>query len=320
VRVFLTVVAALALGVGAAAARASLPAQAAIIYDSAVRCPASSCRGTRYDARIYEISKIGYPAHALTSGAFNDTNPVWSPDHRQIAFYRAGPSANAAPTLWLMNADGSGQHRLSSTRVGVGPYDRPSWSWGGFGGPAWSPDGKEIAFVGQSPTAAAAGDLYTIGADGTGLVDVTAGKKSLSSPGTRLIAKYPSWSPDGKEIAFETYYGEFPSTVEIAPAGSGLVLLFTRANMQAWSPDGTRFAYVVSGGGARDQILTSTPSGAAATTLTHKGDNYQPAWSPDGARIVFVRSNQITVMNADGTALKQITRHDPSVFVENPDW
>jgi hypothetical protein len=36
--------------------------------------------------------------------------------------------------------------------------------------------------------------------------------------------------------------------------------------------------------------------------------------------LVYVRSNQITVVNADGTGVKQLTRHNPAVFVENPSW
>jgi dipeptidyl aminopeptidase/acylaminoacyl peptidase len=174
--------------------------------------------------------------------------------------------------------------------------------------------------VGEPSGSREPGDLYTVDANGTHLVDLTARKKSLSPGEPRLIARYPSWSPDGKEIAFETYYGEFPSTVEIPSSGGAIKLLFTRANMPAWSPNGKLFAYVISGGGALDQILTSTATGGGTTTLTGSADNFEPAWSPDGKRLVFVRSNQITVMNANGSGLRQVTRRNPAVFVENPSW
>ena len=298
-----------------AAAPLRLPGSS-VLYDSALRCPTGSCHGRAYDARIYVIPKPGYPARSLTSGAFNDTNPVWSPNRRRIAFFRGGSTASAKTTLWLMNADGTGQKQLSSTPVQRARFDSTSWL-GGSGGPAWSANGKEIAFIGVSPSY---GDLYTINADGTGLADVTAGKPPLEKDAAGIGARFPNWSKDGTKIAFSTVYGEFPSILTIAPAGTGITLLLTHANQETWSPDGTEFAFVRSVGGGHDAIYTSTATGANEVELTPTSDNFEPSWSPDGTQIAFVRANQITVMNADGSHIKQISRHDPTHFVENPDW
>jgi TolB protein len=97
-----------------------------------------------------------------------------SPDGRFIA-YRSEP--NEYPEIWIMNADGSGQHRLTID--------------GGF--PTWSPDGSMIAYApGGGPSGRSW--IAVMNADGTG-------RRRL--PHTDY-GEYPSWSPDGKRIAFHS--------------------------------------------------------------------------------------------------------------------
>ena len=62
----------------------------------------------------------------LTRSTVRDSDPVWSPDGRRIAF-------ESNWQVWVMNADGSGKRRL--TRNGVHNFN-----------PEWSPDGQRIAF------------------------------------------------------------------------------------------------------------------------------------------------------------------------------
>jgi Tol biopolymer transport system component len=108
---------------------------------------------------------------------------VWSPDGRRIAF-SLGLPVGSAPVgrnheIYVMNADGSGSHRLTHNRA----YD---------GQPAWSPDGRKIAFL-STRTIGGNSEIYVMNADGSG-------KRNL----TRHPAKdgRPSWSPDGRRIAF----------------------------------------------------------------------------------------------------------------------
>jgi Tol biopolymer transport system component len=102
----------------------------------------------------------------LPLGDRHSVTPAWSPDATQIAFV-TDEFSGARPEVWVMNADGSRQRRL--TRKG--------------GEPAWSPDGRSIAFSRDD-------DIYVMGSDGSG-------KRRLTRRGTS-----PTWSPDGRRIAF----------------------------------------------------------------------------------------------------------------------
>ena len=132
----------------------------------------------------YLVSTDGSGARRLPYIPFN---PVWSPDGRRIAFARprrtrSGPCCFHAPAdIYVMNADGSGTRKLTHNLTRNGSFSAE---------PAWSPDGRKIAF--QS-TRNGNRDIYVMNADGSG-------KRNL----TRNPAKdvRPSWSPDGRRIAF----------------------------------------------------------------------------------------------------------------------
>jgi TolB protein len=116
----------------------------------------------------------------LTRNAWRDSDPVWSPDGRQIAFVSNWQ-------VWVMNADGSGQRRL--THNGARNFT-----------PRWSPDGQRIAFerrVGRVNYGhcngcgrAAKLEVWVMNADGSEA-------RMLAQEGAE-----PVWSPDGGKLAF----------------------------------------------------------------------------------------------------------------------
>lgn len=116
---------------------------------------------------------------------------------------------------------------------------------------------------------------------------------------------FPSWSPDGKQIAF---YSDYSIEVINADGTGRRTVTGSYANFAfspAWSPDGTRIAFVSTRGGTDYEIWTVPATGetaeSPATRLTttprdpqtNKGQNdFLPAWSPDSRRLVFVSQSR----------------------------
>ncbi|MCY3792369.1 MAG: hypothetical protein OXH63_26620, partial [Gemmatimonadetes bacterium] len=102
--------------------------------------------------------------------------------------------------------------------------------------------------------------------------------------------------------------------VQIAPV--------TEVTSLAWSPDGTRIAFMANRVGAR-QIFVMNADGTGLFRLTdHLVGNGAPAWSPDGRQIAFTSrrfgNDEIFVINADGTGLVNRTYHPADDA--NPVW
>lgn len=131
--------------------------------------------GGTYEGSIYvlEAADDGGDPVALADMA---AAPAWSPDGSEIAFVSLSGD-DGYNALHATNADGSGAREVT-------PRDG-----GGIDRPTWSPGGETIAF---SKCIHGSCDLYSVGADGSDLLQITHG----------LIALGPAWSPDGSWIAF----------------------------------------------------------------------------------------------------------------------
>ena len=137
---------------------------------------------------------------ALTSckgaaaGCGNDY-PAWSPDGKHIVFIHQDDYVNDTGVnqqVWLMNADGTGQHALTT---GADPKDQL---------PAWSPDGKRIAY---SAGVADSEGIWAMAADGTANVQLTGCPAAAPKPCAGGDDFAPVWSPDGTRIAFLRAFG-----------------------------------------------------------------------------------------------------------------
>ncbi|MEA2238256.1 MAG: TolB protein [Thermoanaerobaculia bacterium] len=186
--------------------------------------------------------------------------------------------------IYVMNIDGSGQTRLTSD---------PASDFG----PAWSPDGTQIAFTRGL-------DIFVMNADGTNPIRLTA---------FTAINSAPAWSPDGRQIAFHSSRdGNFEIYVMNADGSNQTRLTNNAAGdfSPSWSPDGQRIVFRTDRDG-NNEIYIIPKNGSRPSRLTvNTLDDQEPHFSVDGTKIFFTRLlglRQIMVMNADGTNAVQLT-------------
>jgi Tol biopolymer transport system component len=231
-------------------------------------------------ASIFSVAASGGNPIQLTADAAKfDTDPAWSPNGTKIAFVRQ--AGNTSSDLFLINADGSGLRRLTSGND--------------VGAPVWSPDGSKIAFSGLNGNSPG---LFIVGADGSVLRQPEGGWPST-----------PSWSPDGKKLAYVVSWGADPSVdlvVESADGSDHGPQVYQRCGDKfgqagkyiAWSPDGSRIAFVCGASFGGDSpatwLFVASTDGSdlrkIVTVPVNKNDFdpiRSPSWSPDSKSLVY---------------------------------
>jgi TolB protein len=193
--------------------------------------------------------------------------------------------------IYLMNADGSNQTRLTFSQYGDTE-------------PVLSPDGRFIVFVSQR---AGGHKLFIMNADGTDQRQLTDGRSTDEYD--------PYFSPDGQWVVYSSSLGGAFELWLIHPDGTGLKQLTSGPNAKnfpAWSPDGQWIAYN-SIQDNEDVIKVIRPDGTGDQIILGLDEAYVSGWI--GGRILFVAENGTTTdiysMNPDGTDIRQLTT-DPA--------
>ena len=205
------------------------------------------CSDRSGNDEIYIMDVNGKNLINLTNHPASDCGtPSWSPDGKKLTFmsnrdgdWENNPQDNL--DVYVMNADGSGQTRLTKNRG----FDLAT-------GQAWTPDGGQVVFCssGDKPFVAPEGaswdvlyqgfDIYRIGIDGTNQTRLTF---------TFGEDSYPNVSPDGREIYFARFLKESGTGYDIykMTADGRVVTQVTNfahnEGPTAWSPDGKKIVY-----------------------------------------------------------------------------
>jgi Tol biopolymer transport system component len=243
--------------------------------------PAWSPDGTRIafssnregNSDIYVMNADGSNVVRLTESLLDDSDPAWSPDGTRIAFVstrsqNAGEIGESSEEIWVMGSDGSDPVRLTSNTV----IDDD---------PAWSPDGRRIAWMRWSGSTGM--DIWVMNADGTGPVRLT----TAGGDDER-----PSWSPDGSRIVFSSqrdggtgFRGGGTGRVYLMDAdGANQVALTTVVSDRdpAFSPDGTRVVFASSreGGDSELYAIAADGTGSAVRLTSDDANDLEPDWQP----------------------------------------
>ena len=228
-------------------------------------------------------------------------DPFWSPDGSRIVFDIQRFGAAFHSQIWVMNADGTHQHRLLADPFFIDYL------------PSYSPDGTKVVFNRCRPDFEACA-IYRMKANGTSLTAITPLKLSVQD-----IA--PVYSPDGSTIAFNgNGRGGVRLAVYLMNADGSNVRRLTRANLGAfapdWSPDGSRIVFTTHCCGLRQPtaIWAIDADGTGLQELTFPGQrrDFTPSFAPEGDKIAFEQDSSdfshfaVWIMNMDGTGLTKV--------------
>ena len=248
---------------------------------------------------IYVLHADGSGKQRLTKGR-SDILPRWSPDGEQIAFLALREQDHKLAAehdlafhwfLYVMDADGQNLRRV--TKAPIGSIFQ------------LSPDGTRFVFQSsfedvknKAKDGTASSAIYVMKSDGTQ-------QKRLTSVANN--DGFPSWSPDGKQIAFCSNRHSNKDIFVMNADGSDVRRLTSNEandSVPTWSPDGKQIAFTSSRESGTAYVVNA--DGTEESSLAIRGRPV--AWSPDGQSLLIENDGQLVLTGADGRNPKELTQ------------
>ncbi len=240
------------------------------------------------DKSFYLISSDGKNRTLLT----NEVYLYWSPDRQKIT-YRDGNE------ICIANSDGSQILQITNDNLLKSDI-------------VWSPSGKYLAFTVNHDDEE---KLLGVYANGEIYIATTEGDVIRLTNTPASSDNNPSWSPDEKMIAFDSYsnpvdtggYIEYTLTISVVNIGDGISTIITTDGFDpVWFPDGKQLLFE----SIDDRICKIDLEGKNRSCITSGYDDYASQFSPNGQFIAFTRIDKgwsIYVMKPDGSEQTKLT-------------
>jgi WD40 repeat protein len=302
-------------------------------------------------------SRSGHPGPAVFRSV-RDANSAWGKPEEIISSFAGEPSLDAERNIYFVHHFFTRDMEMIEADIYVAYHRREAMGKGSSivrltrsdadeRAPAWSPDGKLIAY---SSNVASKGDIFCIPAEEGKPVQATESEAADDCPcwspdgqniafhsdregdenvwtvdlTTKAVRKltqhggfdgFPAWSPDGKMILFQSDGLGNMDIWKMSSTGADKIPLTSDKNLDmtpAWSPDGKQIAFSSRRAGNADIWLLDVETGSLRQLTSDAADEWRPVWSPDGKRIAFIASGygktaHIWVVDSDGRNRMQAT-------------
>ncbi len=245
---------------------------------------------------IYISDYDGANQQRITSSRQLNLNPAWAPDARGIAYTQHQPTPQILISL-----------------VYQGILQKPTKAPDSYFTPAFSPDGKRVAF---SSNRDGNNEIYVMNLDGSGM------RRLTSHPAAEIA---PTWNPAGTQIAFTSDRTGQPQIYVMNADGTNVQRLTTGesyADRATWSPPPyNEIAFTARTPAGFDIRAHDLSTGQTRQLTFGEGSNESPTYSPSGRHIAFTSTRagrvQVFTMTRDGRDVRQITREGVN---QTPAW
>ena len=232
----------------------------------------------------------------LTTGDYDELLPAWSPDGKSLAFVskrRADADRDDDWDVYVMEATAGAPPRQLTTFEG--PDNNPDYE----SRPAWSPDGRAIAYLQGGPP-----NLIYYGVQKLAVVSSAGGAPRILTAALDRNVASPVWSSDGSSITFLLEDDRAVGLARIPAAGGAIERLVSGSRV---------VSAFTAGAGGKVAVLASTPlvpdevfalDGTTLRPLSHQNDEWL-------ARTRLAEVEPITFKSRDGTAINGFTLKPP---------